>query len=241
MWDTVYPALVFVQPLPNATPGPVSNPREVPVVQVDHHLAPVSAERLTPDGLRDRWRHPPVWSPEVRAEPRFTDRTPKDAAVLIGVVTGSTPTVLLTQRTAHLSTHSGQIAFPGGKVDEGDADAVAAALREAQEEVALDPAFVEVLGTLPVYTTGTAYRVTPVVALVRPGFVLQPNPDEVAQAFEVPLAHLMNPAHHRHHEVSWDGRPRRWFSMPYQDGPHERFIWGATAGMLRNLYRLLSA
>lgn len=223
------------------TTGPVINPREVPVVQVDHHLPAVPPERLTPAALRHRWLVPPVWAPEVRAEPRFTDRAPRAAAVLIGVVTGAVPTVLLTQRTVHLSTHSGQIAFPGGKVDEGDADAVAAALREAQEEVALDPSFVEVLGTLPVYATGTAFVVTPVVALIHPGFELQPNPGEVAHTFEVPLAHLMNPAHHRQHEMPWQGQTRRWFSMPYQDGPHERFIWGATAGMLRNLYRLLSA
>lgn len=221
--------------------GPVTNPRDVPVVQTDHHLPPVAPERLTANGLRALWRDPPLWTPEVRAEPRFTDRAPKDAAVLIGVVTGVVPTVLLTQRTAHLSTHSGQIAFPGGKVDATDASAVAAALREAQEEVALDPGHVEVLGTLPAYVTGTAYVVTPVVALVRPGFTLNPNPHEVDQAFEVPLAYLMNPANHRQHEITWEGRTRRWFSMPYQDGPHERFIWGATAGMLRNLYRLLSA
>jgi 8-oxo-dGTP pyrophosphatase MutT (NUDIX family) len=219
----------------------VINPREVPVVQVDHHLPPVPPELLTPVALRQRWQQPPVWTPEVRAEPRFTDRPPRDAAVLIGVVVGVEPAVLLTQRTAHLSTHAGQIAFPGGKVDAGDADVVAAALREAQEEVALDPAFVEVLGTLPVYATGTAFRVTPVVALIHPGFALRPNPGEVACTFEVPLAHLMNPAHHRQHEMPWQGQTRRWFSMPYQDGPHERFIWGATAGMLRNLYRLLSA
>ncbi|MCU0932007.1 MAG: CoA pyrophosphatase, partial [Serpentinimonas sp.] len=110
-----------------------------------------------------------------------------------------------------------------------------------REEVGLESAFVEVLGTLPTYTTGTAFVVTPVVALVRPGFVLQPNPGEVAEAFEVPLEFLMNPAHHRRHAMLWEGRRREWFSMPYPHPSGERFIWGATAGMLRNLYRMLSA
>ena len=107
----------------------------------------------------------------------------------------------------------------------------------------------EVLGTLPVYVTGTAYSITPVVALVTPGFVLQPNPGEVADVFEVPLAYLMNPANHRRHAVEFDGVTREWLSMPYLDEviqhgdgqPTDRFIWGATAGMLRNLYRFLNA
>jgi 8-oxo-dGTP pyrophosphatase MutT (NUDIX family) len=147
--------------------------------------------------------------------------------------------VLLTERTQHLSSHSGQIAFPGGKADGEDADAVATALREAQEEVGLAPGFVRVLGTMPIYTTGSAYWVTPVVALVDPGFALAPNRHEVADVFEVPLDFLMNPANHRRHRVPWNGVEREWLSMPYQDGAVERFIWGATAGMLRNLYRYL--
>jgi 8-oxo-dGTP pyrophosphatase MutT (NUDIX family) len=149
------------------------------------------------------------------------------------------------------------VAFPGGKVDPEDADAAAAALREAEEEVALPRSFVEVIGQLPVYVTGTRFIVTPVVALVRPGFVLHPNPDEVAHAFEVPLAFLMNPAHHRRHRLEAEGQVREWFSMPYAEpaqaepaagesppapaGAVEHFIWGATAGMLRNFYRFLAA
>ncbi len=163
------------------------------------------------------------------------------AAVLIPIVMRSEPTILLTLRTEHLSTHSGQIAFPGGKLDAGDADAAAAALREAYEEVGLSANFIEVLGQLPIYTTGAAFMVTPVVALVQPGFVLQPNAYEVADVFEVPLHFLMNPAHHRHHQAHWQGVQREWLSMPYQDGPNERFIWGATAGMLRNFYHFLAA
>jgi 8-oxo-dGTP pyrophosphatase MutT (NUDIX family) len=151
------------------------------------------------------------------------------------------PTVLLTQRPSHMSTHPGQIAFAGGKCDEGDVDAAATALREAQEEVGLEAHHVHVLGTLPEYVTGSAFYVTPVVALISPNMTLQLNTHEVADAFEVPLAFLMNPAHHRWHRHEFDGVMREWLSMPYQDGAQLRFVWGATAGMLRNFYRFLSA
>jgi 8-oxo-dGTP pyrophosphatase MutT (NUDIX family) len=118
---------------------------------------------------------------------------------------------------------------------------VYAALREAREEVGLPSSHVRVLGTLPEYVTGTAFVVTPVVALVEPGFELRPNPHEVADVFEVPLAFLMDPRNHHRHEAMWRGELRQWYAMPYQDGDVERFIWGATAGMLRNLYRMLVA
>ena len=167
-------------------------------------------------------------------------KPPVDASVLVGVVMRPQPSVLLTLRTAHLSTHSGQIAFPGGRLDEGDADAVAAALRESQEEVGLDPSHVEILGQLPLYLTGTGFRVTPVVALLDPTMRLTANPHEVAQVFEVPLAHVMNPANHCRHAVEWSGVRREWFSMPYEDAEQKRFIWGVTAGILRNLYCFLS-
>jgi len=217
----------------------------VPVVGTDAHLPRVAGHLLSPTALRQRFAQPPSWEPEVRSEPRFSNRQSADAAVLVPIVMREHPTVLLTQRTAQLSTHSGQIAFPGGRTDDTDADAAATALREAQEEVGLEARFASVLGHLPVYTTGTAFVVTPVVALIEPGFAVRPNPHEVADVFEVPLAFLMNPAQHRRHLFEWEGQRREWFSMPYPDEVDgqvkERFIWGATAGMLRNLYRFLSA
>jgi 8-oxo-dGTP pyrophosphatase MutT (NUDIX family) len=220
---------------------PQYDPRLVPVTQIDAHLGMVPNDALKPQALRQRFAAPPTWQPEFLTEKKFMDRLPMQAAVLVPIVMRSEPTVLLTQRTAHLSTHSGQIAFPGGKVDASDVDVVGAALREAHEEVGLTREYVEVLGQLPVYVTGSVFHVTPVVALVSPGFSLYPNPFEVADVFEVPLQFLMNPAHHRHHLVDWQGVQREWLSMPYQDGATERYIWGATAGMLRNFYRFLRA
>lgn len=208
---------------------------------VDAHLPAVSLAAQTPDALRRRFAAPPVWTPEVVREKKFAERAPAHAAVLVPIVVRERPTVLLTERTAHLSTHSGQVAFPGGRADPGDADAAATALREAQEEVGLAPTQVEVLGTLPIYVTGTAFIVTPVVGLVQPNSTLRPNPYEVADVFEVPLDFLLDPAHHRRHIFEWQGGRREWFSMPYEDGGKTRFIWGATAGMLRNFYRFMVA
>jgi 8-oxo-dGTP pyrophosphatase MutT (NUDIX family) len=162
----------------------------------------------------------------------------------------SSPTVLLTRRAAHMKTHSGQIAFPGGKVDPEDANMQATALREAEEEVGLAARHVQVIGELPIYITGTSFWVTPVIGLVSPDFELRLNTDEVADVFEVPLSFLMNPANHRRHAFDWQGARRQWFSMPYEErrtAPNgqvqtvEHFIWGATAGMLRNFYRFLAA
>ena len=223
-------------------PGlPHFDPRQIPVERVDSHLPAVPQAALQSAALRQRFASPPVWAPEFLVEKKFMDRAPMHAAVLLPIVLREQPTVLLTERTLHLSTHSGQIAFPGGKVDAEDADACATALREAQEEIGLNSAFVQVLGQMPHYVTGSSFIITPVVALVTPGYTLTPNPHEVADIFEVPLAFLMNPAHHRHHAFEWDGVQRHWLSMPYQDELKQRFIWGATAGMLRNFYRLLSA
>ncbi len=220
---------------------PNFDPRLVPVDRVDTHLPAVTAQRLQPDALRQRFKQPPLWTPELVAEKNFLNRAPLHASVLIAIVMRESPTILLTQRTQHLSTHSGQIAFPGGKADADDLDACATALREAHEEIGLEAQFVQVLGVMPHYVTGSAFIVTPVVALVETGFSLTPNPHEVADVFEVPLEFLMNPAHHRRHVYEFQGDRREWLSMPYQDHATERFIWGATAGMLRNFYQLLSA
>jgi 8-oxo-dGTP pyrophosphatase MutT (NUDIX family) len=217
-------------------------PESVPVLGTDGHLPRVPPERLTPDGLRQRFAKPPLsWQPELHREVRFSDREPAEAAVLVPLVMREQLMVLLTERTAHLSTHSGQVAFPGGKTDATDTDAAHTAMREAHEEVGLEAGFIEVIGSLPIYVTGTAFIITPVVALVQPGFVLVPNAHEVADAFEVPLAFLMDPANHRRHAMEGEGVRREWLSMPFQDGARQRFIWGATAGMLRNLYGFLAA
>lgn len=227
---------------------PNFDPRQIPVVGVDTHLPAVQRESLLPQALQQRFANPPNWTPEVVLEKHYSDRTvATNASVLVPIVLRGPqhdqPTVLFTQRTARMPTHSGQIAFPGGKSDPSDADGVATALREAQEEVGLEAEFVQVLGQLPTYVTGSAFVITPVVALVHPGFTLMANPEEVEDIFEVPLEFLMNPSNHRRHEVPWRDTTRQWYSMPYSDlnTGKEHFIWGATAGMLRNFYRFLIA
>ena len=221
---------------------PIFDPRQVPVVGVDDHLPKVQAHAMQPLALARRFRQPPVWTPELKGEPRFSDRVPVHASVLVPLVMRDRGlTVLLTERTTHLSSHSGQIAFPGGKADLDDANEADTALREAEEEIGLGRHDVEVLGNLATYTTGSGFIVTPVVALVRADYAMALNPHEVADAFEVPLDFLMTPANHRRHVMEWAGSTREWFSMPYTDDKVERFIWGATAGMLRNFYRCLLA
>ncbi len=228
--------------------NPNFDPRLIPVVGVDTHLPAVQPELLLPHALQQRFENPPIWTPEVVLEKSYSTRTEVSrASVLVPIVLRGPlhdqPTVLLTQRTESMSTHSGQIAFPGGRSDPMDADAAATALRESHEEVGLATEFVQVLGQLPTYLTGSAYAITPVVAFVHPGFTLVANPLEVAEIFEVPLEFLMNPSNHRRHEVRWRDSNRQWFSMPYSDleTGKEHFIWGVTAGILRNLYRFLVA
>lgn len=188
------------------------------------HAVPPEAHRCSDDDL----------NPDARII--APGASPKPAAVLVPVVMrASGLTLLLTQRTAHLARHGGQVAFPGGRIDASDAGPVAAALREAEEETGLQPKFVEPVGFLDTYLTSTAYRVVPVVALVREGFVIAPHEGEVAAVFEVPLAFLMDPAHHERHSRQWQGKRRFYYAMPWQG----RYIWGATAGMIRNLYHLM--
>ena len=227
-------------------PSRILDPLAFPVVGIDAHLPPVAAHRMAPDALRDRFADPPVWTPEFPGDGgRFNaESEPLAAAVLVALVMRDHGLqVLLTQRTAHLRDHAGQISFPGGRCEDQDVDVVATALRETEEEVGLDRSFIEVIGQLPVYTTVTSYRVTPVVALVQPGFSLTPDSFEVAEVFEVPLQFLMSPAHHRRHSLDLEGQARRFLSMPWQAegrAGQPYFIWGATAAMLRNLYGFLS-
>lgn len=225
---------------------PILDPHAVPVIATDAHLPAVPAERLHAPALRERFAQHGHGEPELRGDGGlFPGREPAAASVLVPLVAHERGvTVLLTRRTDHLRDHAGQISFPGGRAEDSDADAVDTALREAQEEVGLARGHVDVIGSLPVYATVTGFQVTPVVALVQPGFTLALDSFEVAEAFEVPLAFLMNPAHHRHHEFEFGGERRRFLSMPWEpdgdDGaPRRYFIWGATAAMLRNLYGFL--
>jgi len=156
----------------------------------------------------------------------------RPAAVLIPVVDHKEPTVLLTLRSAHLADHAGQIAFPGGKIEATDASPLDTALREAEEEIGLGHAFVDPIGYLGVYGTSFGFRIVPTVARVQPGFKLKINRSEVDDAFEVPLSFLMDPANHQLHSREFRGTERTYYAMPYA----ERYIWGATAGILRVLY-----
>jgi 8-oxo-dGTP pyrophosphatase MutT (NUDIX family) len=203
----------------------------------------IASNRLTPDVLRQRFRESPAWTPEIVLEKLWLKKPLTRASVLIALVMRDELMVLLTQRSEKLKNHSGQIAFAGGKVDESDSDVIATALREAREEIGLASDAVEVLGVLPDYTTGTAFQISPVVALVQPDMQLHLNPEEVASSFEIPLHHFMNPGNHRKHAHEFAGIRREWFSMPYTDSTSgvERFVWGATAGILRNFYRFMSA
>lgn len=224
---------------------PGFDPREVPIQSRDHALPVVARERLHPRAIRERFANPPPWEPEFVGDPfKLRPEPPRPAAVLVPIVDHpGGPTVLLTERTAHLHDHAGQVAFPGGRQDPQDTDAIDTALRETVEEIGLARECVEIVGELPEYLTGTGYRVTPIVGVVRPGFSLRLDEFEVAEAFEVPLGFLMDPRHHQLRRVRWEQGERVFYAMPYapQGAGREYFIWGATAAMLRNLYRLLSA
>ncbi len=189
---------------------------DVPPGLVDPDIVPPSGDPGTDRMLQIIAREQPV----------------RPAAVLIPVVDHPQPTVLLTQRAAHLAEHAGQISFPGGKIDATDASPLDAALREALEEIGLGREFVEPIGYLDRYGTGFGFRILPTLARVKPGFKLVINHSEVDDAFEVPLAFLMNPENHQVHSKEFRGMERSYYAMPFA----ERYIWGATAGILRVLY-----
>lgn len=200
-------------------------------------------ERLTPtpsDLIFDAAVGRAISENEAAAQPELhadfmIGRPLRRAAVLVGIVARDEPTILLTQRTEHLPSHAGQVAFPGGKLEPGDPDPIAAAVRETHEEIGLDRAFIKPVGFLDALRTHTGFHVDPVVALIEPGFSLALDSREVADAFEVPLAFLMDPANH---ELQWrmrDGRKRHFYVMPYQ----QRYIWGVTAAMLKNMQQRL--
>lgn len=189
---------------------------DVPAGLSDRDLVPLSGDQGTDRMLQIIAREQPI----------------RPAAVLIPVVDHPQPTVLLTLRSAHLNDHAGQISFPGGKIDATDASPLDTALREAEEEIGLSREFVDPVGYLDLYGTSFGFRILPTVARVRPGFKLRINQTEVDDAFEVPLAFLMNPENHQLHSKEFRGIERAYYAMPYE----ERYIWGATAGILRVLY-----
>ena len=194
---------------------------EVPAALGDHSATAVRGDLDLDDEL---------W---VKAGVKAT----KPAAVLVPIVERAEPMVLLTQRTAHLKDHAGQISFPGGKIEAADASPAAAALREAEEEIGLAPHLVEPVAYLDLYMTTLGYRIVPTIARVTPDFQLRLNRAEVDDAFEVPLAFLMAPDNHKLHSRDWNGMRRTFYAMPFG----ERYIWGATAGILRNLYERIYA
>jgi 8-oxo-dGTP pyrophosphatase MutT (NUDIX family) len=189
---------------------------DIPAGLTDSSVVPPSGDQGTDRMLQIVAREQPI----------------RPAAVLIPVVEHAQPTVLLTQRAAHLNDHAGQISFPGGKIDATDASPLDAALREAEEEIGLSRQFIDPIGYLDLYATGFGFRILPTVARVKPGFRLRINEAEVDDAFEVPLAFLMNPANHQVHSKEFRGMARSYYAMPFE----ERYIWGATAGILRVLY-----
>ena len=231
---------------------PESVPHDPAFAAAEVRGAAVAPGELRVPALRQRFASPPAWQPELRADARLfnPDQPPRVASVLIPLIVHAEGIcVLLTERTAHLHDHAGQISFPGGRVEQNDADAIATALREAHEEIGLPPAQVDVVGTLPEYLTATGYRVTPVIGLIERAFSPVLDAFEVSEVFEVPLAFLMDPINHERRIFQLDGLgkvSRTFYAMPYatpQRAAEGRryFIWGATAAILRNLYQFLRA
>ena len=220
----------------------------MPVIGHDSHLPALTEHQLSVDAVKRAIASALDGPPVLSGDGGLFNQTAalKPAAVLVPLVRQAHGlNVLLTRRTAHLRAHAGQVSFPGGRLEDTDASAAHGALREAGEEIGLDPASADVIGVMPAYLTVTGFQVTPVVALVTPPLSLKPDPHEVDDIFEVPLAFLMNPAHHRRHQMVLPERTRQFLSMLWRGRgwsgvEQEYFIWGATAAMLRNLYHLLA-
>ena len=197
---------------------------------------------MTLEELRRRFAGPPAPATLYGDEGvRPEAHTLRPASVLVPIVDRSEespagPTVLFTRRAAHLKDHSGQVSFPGGRVAPEDPSPEATALREAREEIGLDPGRVELLGRMPEYLTRTGFRITPVVGVLTPPFELKRDANEVDEIFEVPLAFLLDPANHQRQSREWQGELRWFYAMPYR----QHYIWGATAGMVVNLQRFLA-
>jgi 8-oxo-dGTP pyrophosphatase MutT (NUDIX family) len=231
----------------NLAAPPGFDAQAIPIHQVCTDQKRVAPELLEPEALKVRLQSPPQWQPEITDENRHVIATDiiarrqaagkvTRAAVLIPLLLKEGGlSVLLTQRTNHLRDHAGQISFPGGRMDPEDQTPNDTALRESHEEIGLDPKRVEIIGHLPEYLTVSGYSVTPVVGLVQPQAEYVLDAFEVADVFEVPLEFLLDPANHQVRLWESEQGGRRFYSMPYEN----RFIWGATAGMLRNLYHLL--
>jgi 8-oxo-dGTP pyrophosphatase MutT (NUDIX family) len=231
----------------NVAAPPGFNAEAIPIHEVCSSDKKIDPEFLEPDGLRRRLQYPPEWQPEITDENRHViaadiiarrqavGKVTKAAVLIPLLLKEGGLSVLLTQRTNHLRDHAGQISFPGGRMDPEDLGPNDTALRESQEEIGLDPQRVEIIGHLPQYLTVSGYSVTPVVGLVQPQAEYVLDDFEVADVFEVPLNFLLDPANHQVRLWQSEQGGRRFYSMPYEG----RFIWGATAGMLRNLYHLL--
>ncbi|HEV7478471.1 MAG TPA: CoA pyrophosphatase [Burkholderiales bacterium] len=192
-------------------------------------------------GLRQRLKRPLPESAVYGDDGTGRDAAATVAAVLVPIIAHPAGlTVLFTQRTAHLKAHSGQVSFPGGRAEPGDASAEETALRESEEEIGLPRERVEVLARLPEYFTRTGFRVTPVIGLIEPPLELRPDPGEVEAVFEVPLAFLLDARNHQRQTREFQGRSVGYYAMPYRTNEGDRTIWGATAGMVVNLSRALA-
>lgn len=210
-------------------------------------FGPVAKRRISRDDLQQWLAH--EHAVNASGDSRFSDdgeigfavpegQALKPAAVLILVINhGVRPTVLFTQRTAHLTDHAGQISFPGGRVEDDDRDVHHTALREAEEETGVDAGRIQIIGRIPEYTTGTGYHITPVVGWLEPPVSYRPDPTEVAECFEVPLDYLIDMRNHRIETAMYKGRMRSYYAICYD----RRYIWGATAGMLVTLTRVLAS